>query len=154
MTTFCKSLSIASFPRSEEHTSELQSRGHLVCRLLLEKNKERRGVKSGAEQHLPQRQHRTVGDRPVAPRGCQLVRSDSEVFCFFFFNDTAPTEIFPLSLHDALPISSRAAPIRARCRRSPRHWSRRSGRSFMRSEEHTSGLQSRGPLVCRLLLAK
>src|SRR3990172_9535502 len=51
--------------RSEEHTSELQSRLHLVCRLLLEKNE-------GA---------------------------------FFFFNDTATTEIYTLSLHDALPIS-------------------------------------------------
>ena len=47
--------------RSEEHTSELQSRSDLVCRLLLEKN-------------------------------------------FFFFNDTATTEIYTLSLHDALPI--------------------------------------------------
>src|ERR1035438_4504127 len=51
--------------RSEEHTSELQSLRHLVCRLLLEKKSQR---------------------------------------TFHFFNDTATTEIYTLSLHDALPI--------------------------------------------------
>src|SRR5215203_7535703 len=69
------------------------------------------------------------------------------VFSFFFFNDTATTEIYTLSLHDALPISyvvpdgggSRGCPRRARRRRS---------------EEHTSELQSRQYLVCRLLLEK
>src|SRR2546422_6992811 len=90
-------------------------------------------------------------------------------FHFFFFNDTATTEIYTLSLHDALPISMRtatgtqswgsrsmatnrvvtaapqrsgsprAAPVRPRARRS---------------EEHTSELQSRLHLVCRLLLEK
>src|SRR2546425_3836891 len=76
---------------------------------------------------------------------------------FFFFNDTATTEIYTLSLHDALPISS---PRRRRRRtsRSPgaSPWStpttRRSGTS--RSEEHTSELQSLAYLVCRLLLEK
>src|SRR2546427_7221688 len=75
----------------------------------------------------------------------------------FFFNDTATTEIYTLSLHDALPISStsasvpglypknflRATPIRAP--RSP---------AESRSEEHTSELQSQSNLVCRLLLEK
>src|SRR3982750_4932450 len=66
---------------------------------------------------------------------------------FFFFNDTATTEIYTLSLHDALPISARwRAPAwtcgcPSRCSRS-------------RSEEHTSELQSRSDLVCRLLLEK
>src|SRR5690349_24035459 len=69
----------------------------------------------------------------------------------FFFNDTATTEIYTLSLHDALPIS------RASGYRSP------SSSSFAaastkppkrRSEEHTSELQSRRDLVCRLLLEK
>src|SRR5258708_9761839 len=80
---------------------------------------------------------------------------------FFFFNDTATTEIYTLSLHDALPISpdrispranlelwgaSRApfADFRPPRRRSPPH----------RSEEHTSELQSPDHLVCRLLLEK
>src|SRR5215510_16437529 len=68
---------------------------------------------------------------------------------FFFFNDTATTEIYTLSLHDALPISGDRRPHRRQprlptlLRRGPR-----------RSEEHTSELQSRGHLVCRLLLEK
>src|SRR3712207_2036373 len=57
-------------PRSEEHTSELQSRQYLVCRLLLD----------------------------TQTKGDWLER-------VFFFNDTATTEIYTLSLHDALPIS-------------------------------------------------
>src|SRR6266850_7480673 len=68
---------------------------------------------------------------------------------FFFFNDTATTEIYTLSLHDALPIwsppwSTSSTPRTAR--HVPRH--RR------RSEEHTSELQSPCNLVCRLLLEK
>src|SRR2546429_6451916 len=69
---------------------------------------------------------------------------------FFFFNDTATTEIYTLSLHDALPICCRA-----------QNRGRASGRSdpfrakgSQRSEEHTSELQSRLHLVCRLLLEK
>src|SRR2546422_8889700 len=76
-------------------------------------------------------------------------------FIFFFFNDTATTEIYTLSLHDALPISPEP------------HWNRvlakswssnpKNGASVIkccRSEEHTSELQSRLHLVCRLLLEK
>src|SRR5215208_8406391 len=67
----------------------------------------------------------------------------------FFFNDTATTEIYTLSLHDALPIS-RAC--HCHCRRYDYVRHHRSQRG--RSEEHTSELQSRGHLVCRLLLEK
>src|SRR6266513_6465411 len=67
---------------------------------------------------------------------------------FFFFNDTATTEIYTLSLHDALPISA-WTPIS----RLPRSSSRRTCH-HARSEEHTSELQSRFDLVCRLLLEK
>src|SRR3712207_7640549 len=93
-------------------------------------------------------------------------------FVFFFFNDTATTEIYTLSLHDALPISMRAQarasvtapwslgsiPKAGRKQVGTGHSgggevSRlRSGRA--RSEEHTSELQSRQYLVCRLLLEK
>src|SRR5215469_18615837 len=66
---------------------------------------------------------------------------------FFFFNDTATTEIYTLSLHDALPIS-----LRADLPRAP-HPHRRDPHEG-RSEEHTSELQSRRDLVCRLLLEK
>src|SRR5215475_16089454 len=72
-------------------------------------------------------------------RSCSLL--------FFFFNDTATTEIYTLSLHDALPISART---RAWCRFVPWTMSQPSPRS----EEHTSELQSRENLVCRLLLEK
>src|SRR3989442_7383955 len=76
---------------------------------------------------------------------------------FFFFNDTATTEIYTLSLHDALPISAAAwrrgdrFGSRKYDARQSQHW--RLGQHF-RSEEHTSELQSRPHLVCRLLLEK
>src|SRR5215469_18107904 len=68
---------------------------------------------------------------------------------FFFFNDTATTEIYTLSLHDALPIlGSRVAETLASHQQiGPRP-------APVRSEEHTSELQSRRDLVCRLLLEK
>src|SRR2546422_3417812 len=72
------------------------------------------------------------------------------VCCFFFFNDTATTEIYTLSLHDALPISQGRG-IHRLCRRERR---RSAGDAAPRSEEHTSELQSRLHLVCRLLLEK
>src|SRR3712207_8180920 len=100
-----------------------------------------------------------------------------------FFNDTATTEIYTLSLHDALPISSRSmvgSPKRmpwaamsrlssitlAACSRAfdgmqptfrqtpPSVGQRSISTTFLRSEEHTSELQSRQYLVCRLLLEK
>src|SRR2546428_1536685 len=85
---------------------------------------------------------------------------------FFFFNDTATTEIYTLSLHDALPISieiSGGATTAARpmTSASSRSWTwrgvrrARGGRRMRkRSGEHTSELQSRSDLVCRLLLEK
>src|SRR2546429_4335805 len=79
-------------------------------------------------------------------------------FFFFFFNDTATTEIYTLSLHDALPILVNAhGAISARARMSSMLTQRirleAEGVAF-RSEEHTSELQSRLHLVCRLLLEK
>src|SRR5258707_9720656 len=88
---------------------------------------------------------------------------------FFFFNDTATTEIYTLSLHDALPISRRYSSFasvqlrsgsrqRARISQGECEWE--PGRQMPRvprgprSEEHTSELQSRQYLVCRLLLEK
>src|SRR6266705_6893084 len=68
----------------------------------------------------------------------------------FFFNDTATTEIYTLSLHDALPISPSCSPRTATT--SP--WSPAVATSSTRSEEHTSELQSPYERVCRLLLEK
>src|SRR3712207_9591417 len=78
---------------------------------------------------------------------------------FFFFNDTATTEIYTLSLHDALPIcfllGCFGGPLRGALRPG-RDLGIASGRApgAQRSEEHTSELQSRQYLVCRLLLEK
>src|SRR5258708_39487086 len=72
---------------------------------------------------------------------------------FFFFNDTATTEIYTLSLHDALPIfqsSSEISTGASMCAAFPSA----SFLSTSRSEEHTSELQSPDHLVCRLLLEK
>src|SRR2546425_4500753 len=91
---------------------------------------------------------------------------------FFFFNDTATTEIYTLSLHDALPISRgepswwhrRGPDVDRQLRRrgwvrGVAHWwrgrlERRRDAAGQRSEEHTSELQSLAYLVCRLLLEK
>src|SRR5690242_21313631 len=79
-------------------------------------------------------------------------------FFTFFFNDTATTEIYTLSLHDALPIWSRSSPTAGGSRTGRATSSRSSGtrvrRRRKRSEEHTSELQSHVNLVCRLLLEK
>src|SRR5256885_12494940 len=80
---------------------------------------------------------------------------------FFFFNDTATTEIYTLSLHDALPIYRRRPlpardPHRGAAAASAHPAGARLGRGggTIRSEEHTSELQSPCNLVCRLLLEK
>src|SRR3712207_8544672 len=84
---------------------------------------------------------------------------------FFFFNDTATTEIYTLSLHDALPIYGDARRVGAGDGRQlprvrdPRRLQQhllppRRLQLHRRSEEHTSELQSRQYLVCRLLLEK
>src|SRR3712207_8507357 len=94
---------------------------------------------------------------------------DRCIGCCFFFNDTATTEIYTLSLHDALPICRRPA-LREPLAQVHRHDAaphasqavttssvvRRLTTPFpsARSEEHTSELQSRQYLVCRLLLEK
>src|SRR2546430_4023355 len=78
---------------------------------------------------------------------------------FFFFNDTATTEIYTLSLHDALPISNDAGRLGNGDGRTAFagliHRQTKPGAWFQsRSEEHTSELQSQSNLVCRLLLEK
>src|ERR1039457_5761749 len=155
MLSFWLISSVRSRTRSEEHTSELQSPCNLVCRLLLEKKNKKR--------HTPMRQWpdatappaaesaRHLRARPVATRPAVLVRDllCTRLFCFFF-NDTATTEIYTLSLHDALPISCRP---RSQLGRVGARWPGRR-MNTPRSEEHTSELQSPCNLVCRLLLEK
>src|SRR5438067_7523137 len=79
------------------------------------------------------------------------------VLYFFFFNDTATTEIYTLSLHDALPICIarlRSDLLRMIEVRNDEQRRESAQRARERSEEHTSELQSRFDLVCRLLLEK
>src|SRR5262249_62403405 len=91
----------------------------------------------------------------------------SRFFFSFFLNDTPPPEIYPLSLHDALPISPPPCAPNSRRRSAPserrqlaevmsQHLAARIGGNYtrckVRSEEHTSELQSLTKLVCRLLL--
>src|SRR5206468_12039080 len=94
---------------------------------------------------------------PTSLPTASLALSDPSRHClppppsFFFFNDTATTEIYTLSLHDALPISE------GRFDRSlipVRNLDGSVALDHERSEEHTSELQSRSDLVCRLLLEK
>src|SRR3712207_9206026 len=85
-------------------------------------------------------------------------------FLCFFFNDTATTEIYTLSLHDALPIFPQCCrwisvhkwhrPPAPHLQNPPARKSSSLCRKAFRSEEHTSELQSRQYLVCRLLLEK
>src|SRR6266581_1702894 len=88
--------------RSEEHTSELQSPVHLVCRLLLEKKKI---AQSGCSHCTLSTPVDVSSSRdPCASPSFQSA-SWSFLTSVFFFNDTATTEIYTLSLHDALPIT-------------------------------------------------
>src|ERR1039457_2708437 len=96
--------------RSEEHTSELQSPCNLVCRLLLEKKNKKENSRNGLagvgheyhRDHACWCQHSSLLWSPSAIR--QPSPNSLGVPFFFFFNDTATTEIYTLSLHDALPI--------------------------------------------------
>src|SRR5258706_3576226 len=89
--------------------------------------------------------------------------SHRKIFNFFFFNDTATTEIYTLSLHDALPILIQTGlPVpegfvvttKIYKNFSSKQFSKELSKEIMRSEEHTSELQSLTNLVCRLLLEK
>src|SRR3989339_86871 len=99
------------FARSEEHTSELQSLTNLVCRLLLEKKKKTLDnlFKDSSATWFPG----SVLDVIDVYLNAQLYDyhlyvehhdSSASFQLFFFFNEGAPPEIYPLSLHDALPI--------------------------------------------------
>src|SRR5215813_11891637 len=126
--------------RSEEHTSELQSRPHLVCRLRLETKKENNPNSTCANDEL---------------RAESATRVPTSVIVIFFLMIRRPprSTLFPYTTlfrsgwtQAAAPPHRRAAPRLDRLR-SPTA-------APARSEEHTSELQSRPHLVCRLLLEK
>src|SRR3954449_6587549 len=113
--------------RSEEHTSELQSHSHLVCRLLLEKKNDttmrslaRQGPASGRLINAGLRRRPASPLRGGHARPIRAPPGSSRDFFFFFLNDTAPPEIYPLPLPAALPISALAEA-------AERHDSKRSG---------------------------
>src|SRR5438552_9259717 len=90
-----------------------------------------------------------------------LLLVDTLSLIFFFFNSTAPTEIYTLSLHDALPILDKLDPKRVASHYQDLDnrpvvfmFSGQGSQYVNRSEEHTSELQSPDHLVCRLLLEK
>src|ERR1035437_465363 len=88
--------------RSEEHTSELQSRQYLVCRLLLEKKICVSTLTPAAPCGCASA---VVGTGAACVAGPEFFAfSSGSGFGFFFFNDAGPTEFYPFSLHAALPI--------------------------------------------------
>src|ERR1022692_4308676 len=96
--------------RSEEHTSELESPCNMVCRLLLEKKKKKYypPLVPSTQPHVSHPLTRVggcrLGGQKVVLTGVNLYSNCYVRYVFFFFNDTATTEIYTLSLHDALPI--------------------------------------------------
>src|ERR1022692_3223550 len=120
--------------RSEEHTSELQSPCNLVCRLLLEKKKNKNKNKNPNKPNAV-----CPTSKDLTPRGnvrCRVLCTLScraglvfgfFFFFFFFFNDPATPEIYPLPLHDALPICHQF-PRADRARRERRSGRRSQGR--------------------------
>src|SRR5450830_983881 len=143
--------------RSEEHTSELQSRFDLVCRLLLEKKKEKvNDHKSGRDKYqMSVRQRENVFYKRYFICVCYILYcihfTTIHLYSFFFFlmiRRPPRSTLFP---YTTLFRSAEASSVPADCTSAPlRIWSM----APRRSEEHTSELQSRFDLVCRLLLEK
>src|SRR5687767_3909330 len=111
--------------RSEEHTSELQSLAYLVCRLLLEKKKSALYTTLAVLPGMRSRgEGRIVNVAPIGGKVSvsYLLPYSVSKFDLFFFYDAAPTELYTLSLHDALPISGDrlVVAIRPRQRARPR----------------------------------
>src|SRR6516225_6347017 len=116
----------AHIVRSEEHTSELQSHVNLVCRLLLEKKKKK------ILSVFYYKKKKKIIIIVISNSKSKFCSTNSQIFIFsfellclfffiffFFFNDTATTEIYTLSLHDALPIYTKATLRKSK--RQPAH---------------------------------
>src|SRR5436305_244428 len=101
--------SLVNLHRSEEHTSELQSCPHLVCRLLLEKKKKKTTNMTTQTRMTHNSKYTNLITRPHTNHCSYLLTLPHKLpsFFIFFFNATATTEIYTLSLHDALPISTK-----------------------------------------------
>src|SRR5215475_13793725 len=136
--------------RSEEHTSELQSRENLVCRLLLEKKKKKDNDIKISQQKIQSKNYFNVAAR--IPTAGSMLPSTSVWVVFFFFlmiRRSPRSTLFP---YTTLFRSAARHPDRRGAGRRAEH---RGGRGAAAGwEEHTSELQSREKLVCRLLLEK
>src|SRR6185436_10995787 len=146
-----------SNPRSEEHTSELQSPDHLVCRLLLEKKKKINSRTSGEERIEAAERKPKISVRRAADAHQRLrldysgVRQLSVLLSFFFLMIRRPprSTLFPYTTLFRSPrVHSEFETATPNCRGCHVEHRRE------RSEEHTSELQSPDHLVCRLLLEK
>src|SRR6202521_4786895 len=109
--SYAAAIRTAGVSRSEEHTSELQSRRHLVCRLLLEKKKNKGRTDTCASSrawavpsHPRAARGRAAPCASSQPRARPWPHRCSRCLSRFFLNDRAPPEIYPLSLPAALPI--------------------------------------------------
>src|SRR6266496_581989 len=148
----------ASTVRSEEHTSELQSRRDLVCRLLLEKKKHEALAGTVSKKKKIRRYHKVAegvqrDDASVSLWICVVVDSFPDIpsprlFFFLMIRRPPRSTLFP---YTTLFRSTPGEGERLRVRDQARLPGRFAG---CRSEEHTSELQSRRDLVCRLLLEK
>src|SRR5882757_4254684 len=142
-------IAVSSRPgRSEEHTSELQSRQYLVCRLLLEKKKKHDAAQAGGAGQIlavtPEHNAGVVVHGVVHVRGRdigELAPLAALVCIIFFFNDTATTEIYTLSLHDALPICRTSRRCRVKRSRFRTPWvcsTRRDRKSTRLNSSHAN----------------
>src|SRR6266404_6157953 len=142
--------------RSEEHTSELQSLAYLVCRLLLEKKKHEKVIRSSATDAVASKRmmNITIGLAFVAvdllTGSLFYVRVNHFRVRLFFLMIRRPprSTLFPYTTLFRSPSTTRP---RSRPTSPASSWP---GLSCRRSEEHTSELQSLAYLVCRLLLEK
>src|SRR6202041_2286762 len=146
-------LSMKELTRSEEHTSELQSRRDLVCRLLLEKKigEPVELAKTVTAGIIPAK-NRTV-DQGVKGQFQHFIQTDAAINPGFFLMLRRPprSTLFPYTTLFRSPAPPRCGRGRRRPHEAPRRWG--PGRFVhSRSEEHTSELQSHVNLVCRLLL--
>src|SRR5215211_4316366 len=139
--------------RDEDRKSTRLNSSHTVISYAVFCLKKKKGTDNDIQRLVRRRELTPVFEgvyvEHTGPFGADQ-RAWAAVLYVFFFNDTATTEIYTLSLHDALPIST---PAVAAVSTSPSPFGTCTS-TPSRSEEHTSELQSHSDLVCRLLLEK
>src|SRR5471030_923556 len=139
----------ARWSRSEEHTSELQSLRHLVCRLLLEtKNAKPKHSRSSGRTNRSASARASASSVPCACGSIRATPSANSLLFFLMIRRPPRSTLFPYTTL----FRSRDTPEELKAYAEKFHAG--PGWLFLRSEEHTSELQSLRHLVCRLLLEK